>query len=275
MNEILIPALGKPEDMILLYRQGNFGLWEDMWLAWGHTMSPHWTFRSKNVPPLPWISHFPPYILLSVPKREWQRCPRVCLRLPLCERMMVTELREAGQGERLFYQQRGGLSPVLPAATQACLPARCPVSSSVLEGRLTSVVFKIASKQGNPFLNLSLESTDENKTVGTNLPTWPSPAEVWRPCSVENSWIIWSLEVFLLWWPRARRCGLRDSKILSDRECVVVLQGWSPGWEAGWQMISVADRSAPSWEVRELGANLFVQGVSLGKVLNLCKSIRW
>ena len=30
MNEILIPALGKPEDMILLYRQGNFGLWEDM-----------------------------------------------------------------------------------------------------------------------------------------------------------------------------------------------------------------------------------------------------
>ena len=37
-------------------------------------------------------------------------------------------------------------------------------------------------------------------------------------------------------------------------------------------MISVADRSAPSWEVRELGANLFVQGVSLGKVLNLCKS---
>lgn len=39
-------------------------------------------------------------------------------------------------------------------------------------------------------------------------------------------------------------------------------------------MISVADRSAPSWEVREPGANLFVRGVSLGKVLNLCKSIQ-
>lgn len=40
-------------------------------------------------------------------------------------------------------------------------------------------------------------------------------------------------------------------------------------------MISVADRSAPGgWEVREPGANLLVQGVSLGKVLNLCKSIQ-
>ena len=39
-------------------------------------------------------------------------------------------------------------------------------------------------------------------------------------------------------------------------------------------MISVADRSAPSWEVREQGANLFVHCMSLGKVLKLCKSIQ-
>lgn len=69
---------------------------------------------------------------------------------------------------------------------------------------MTPVVFKISSKQGNPFFELSAPpppQPQQNQQMKMEQlepmwPTQPHPAEVSGPRSVENSWASWSLNAF-------------------------------------------------------------------------------